>query len=91
MISNVVYIGRKPIVNYCQAIIQTLNKNDTAEVKARGNAISRAVDAVEVTRNRYIDGIKVKSIEINTEELRTTYGDTRNVSNITIILEQQEN
>jgi DNA-binding protein len=90
MLSNVVFIGRKPILNYCMAIIQTLNKNDIAKVKARGYAISRAVDAVEVTRNRYLEGLNIKSIEIGTEELTTTYGDTRNVSNITIILEQKD-
>jgi DNA-binding protein len=89
MLNNIVYVGRKPIVNYCQAIIYTLNENDTAKLLARGYAISRAVDAVEVTKNRYLDGVKVKSIEIGTEELPTTYGDTRNVSNITIILEKQ--
>jgi DNA-binding protein len=90
MSNNCVYIGKKPILNYCQAIIQTLNENDTAKLQARGYAISRAVDAVEITRNRYLDGVNVKSIEIGTEELPSTYGDTRNVSNITIILEKQD-
>jgi DNA-binding protein Alba len=52
--------------------------------------MSRAVDAVEVTRNRYLDGVKVKSIEIGTEELTSTYGEMRNVSNMTIILEKHE-
>jgi DNA-binding protein Alba len=89
MSNNIVYVGRKPIVNYCQAIIYTLNDNNTVKLQARGNNISRAVDAVEVTKNRYLDGVKVKSIEIDTEELPSTYGDTRNVSNITIVLEKQ--
>ena len=90
MSNNVIYVGKKPILNYCQAIIQTLHDNDTATLLARGSAMSRAVDAVEVTRNRYLNGVKVKSIEIGTEELPSTYGDTRNVSNITIILERHE-
>ena len=77
-------------MNYCQAIIQTLNDNDTAKLLARGTAISRAVDAVEVTRNRYLDGIEVKSIEIGTDELRSSDGSMRNVSNMTIILEKQD-
>jgi DNA-binding protein len=66
MSSNIAYIGRKPILNYCQAILQSLHNNGTAKLLARGNAISRAVDAVEITKNRYLNGIKVKSIEIGT-------------------------
>lgn len=89
MSPNTIYIGNKPIANYCQAIIQTLNDNDTAKLLARGTAISRAVDAVEITRNRYLDGVTVQSIEIGTEELRGSDGGMRNVSNMTIILEKR--
>ena len=89
MSNNIIYIGNKPLINYCQAIIQTLYDNDTAKLLARGRAISRAVDAVEVTRNRYLDGVKVQSIEIGTEELSSSDGGMRNVSNMTIILEKQ--
>lgn len=90
MSNNVIYVGKKPLRNYCQAIIQTLYDNDTAKLLARGSAISRAVDAVEVTRNRYLNGVEVKSIEIGTEELESTDGGMRNVSNITIILEKKD-
>lgn len=90
MSNNVIYIGKKPVLNYCQAIIQTLHDNDTAKQLARGTAISRAVDAVEVTRNRYLNGIKLTSIEIGTEQLCSTEGDIRNVSNVTIILEKED-
>lgn len=89
MTNNTLYIGNKPTVNYCQAIIQTLNNNDTAILQARGTAISRAVDSVEITRNQYLDGIEVQSIEIGTEELRGSDGVIRNISNMTIILEKQ--
>jgi DNA-binding protein len=90
MSNNTIYIGNKPLMNYCQAIIQTLNDNDTAKLLARGTAISRAVDAVEITRNRYLNGVTVQSIEINTEELQGTDGGIRNVSNMTIILKKQK-
>ena len=90
MSNNVIYIGRKPLLNYCQAIIQTLHDNDTAKLLARGSAISRAVDAVEVTRNRYLDGIEIKSIKIGTDQLESSDGGLRNVSNMTIILEKQD-
>ena len=49
---NVVYIGSKPILNYCMAVIESLRHRDTVALKARGRAISRAVDVAEVTRNK---------------------------------------
>ena len=67
MSKNIIYIGRKPVLNYCQAIIQSLYENNTVKLLARGNAISRAVDAVEITKNRFLDDVEVKSIEIGTE------------------------
>ena len=90
MSKNIIYIGRKPVLNYCQAIIQSLYENNTVKLLARGNAISRAVDAVEITKNRFLDDVEVKSIEIGTEQLQSSIGDFRNVSNLTIILERND-
>lgn len=89
MSNNVIYVGKKPVLNYCQAIIQTLHDYETAKLLARGTAISRAVDAVEVTKNRYLEGVRVKSIQIGTEELPSSDGGLRNVSHMTIILEKE--
>jgi len=87
---NVVYVGSKPIMNYCMAVIESLRHSDSVALKARGRAISRAVDVAEVTRNRYLNGVKVESIDIMTEELDSHDGDTRNVSAITILLRNEE-
>jgi DNA-binding protein len=84
--SNEIYVGNKPVMNYCQAIIQALYNNDAAKVLARGYAISRAVDAVEVTKNRFFTDLEVKSIDIGTEELTNDEGRSRNVSTITIVM-----
>jgi len=48
--SNIVFIGRKPVLNYVLACM-TLFKSGQEEVlvKARGRSISTAVDVVEVT------------------------------------------
>lgn len=91
MSNTVIYVGKKPVLNYCLAIIQALCDNDTVKLLARGSAICRAVDAVEVTRNRYLDGIKISSIEIGTEQLHSNDGEVRNVSNMTILLEKEDN
>ena len=83
---NVVYIGNKPVMNYVLAVVTQFN-NGASEVaiKARGKAISRAVDAVEVERNRFIEGAKVKDIKIGTERITTDRGET-NVSIIEIVM-----
>ncbi len=89
-VENVVYIGSKPIMNYCLAVITSLHeKGGSVAVKARGRAISTAVDVVEVTRSRFLKDLTVMDIEIGTEELESTDGRMRNVSTITIVLKKQ--
>ncbi len=88
-VENVVYIGSKPIMNYCLAVITSLHeKGGSVAVKARGRAISTAVDVVEVTRSRFLKDLTVMDIEIGTEELESTDGRMRNVSTITIVLKK---
>lgn len=83
---NTVFIGRKPILNYCTAVLEVLRDSDTVVMKARGSAISTAVDVAEVTRSRFLAGLKVESIEIGTEELTNEEGRPRNVSTIKIVM-----
>jgi DNA-binding protein len=83
---NVVFIGNKPVMNYVLAIVTQFNNGaPEISVKARGKAISRAVDAVEVSRNRFLPGINIKEIKIGTEKIATDRGDS-NVSTIEIVL-----
>ncbi len=83
---NVVFIGTKPVMNYVLAVITQFNEG-TGDVilKARGRAISIAVDVAEITRNRFLQGLEVKNIEIGTEEVTGERG-TSNVSTIEISL-----
>jgi DNA-binding protein len=83
---NTVFIGRKPILNYCTAVLEVLRNSDTVVMKARGSAISTAVDVAEVTRSRFLSGLTVDSIEIGTEELTNEEGRPRNVSTIKIVM-----
>lgn len=83
---NTIYIGRKPILNYCTAVLEVLRNSDTVVMKARGSAISTAVDVAEVTRSRFLANLKVDSIEIGTEELTNEDGRPRNVSTIKIVM-----
>jgi DNA-binding protein len=87
--SNSVLIGRKPVMNYVLACI-TLFHGGANEimVKARGRAISRAVDVVEVTRRRFLPDVKIKKIGIGTDQLAPYEegGTPTNVSTIEITL-----
>jgi DNA-binding protein len=71
------------------AVITSLHeKGGSVAVKARGRAISTAVDVVEVTRSRFLKDLTVVDIEIGTEELASTDGRMRNVSTIAIVLKK---
>jgi DNA-binding protein len=83
---NTVFIGRKPVINYCMAVLNVLRDSDTVILKARGSAMSTAVDVAEVTRTRFMESLKVEDIEIGTVELTSEDGRPRNVSTIAITL-----
>ncbi len=84
---NAVFIGRKPVMNYVVACMTYFNAGEKAVVvKARGRAISRAVDTVELLRRAFVKDVDVKSIDIGTEELTRAEGGTRNVSTMEITL-----
>ena len=87
---STVYIGRKPVMAYVMAVMTAFKDNpDEVVIKARGRAISVAVDVAEVTRNSYLDNLTSK-ISIGTEKLATEEGGTRNVSTIEIILRKNK-
>ncbi|MCI5867568.1 MAG: DNA-binding protein Alba [Methanosphaera sp.] len=84
---NIVYIGNKPVMNYVLAVVTQMNSGVTEVIlKARGRAISRAVDVAEIVRNRFISDVDVESIDISTEEIVGNEGTSSNVSAIEIKL-----
>ena len=88
---NVVLIGKKPVMNYVTACITFFNSGEKQVViKARGRAISRAVDTVELLRRAFIKDLEINSIDINTEELFKIEGQKSNVSTIEINVAKAE-
>ena len=86
MSEAIVYVGSKPILAYVTAIMTSFGRNaEEVILKARGRSISSAVDAAEVTRNRFLSNLTYE-ITIGTEEMQGDEGGTRNVSTIEIIL-----
>jgi DNA-binding protein len=77
--SGIVYIGSKPPMDYVLAVMTRLSAGDAKEVvlKARGQAITTAVDVAEITRNRFLKDLKVSRIAIGTEEMPAREGESR--------------
>jgi DNA-binding protein Alba len=86
--TNAVLIGRKPVMNYVLACITSFHGGaKEVSVKARGKAISRAIDVVEVVRRRFLPDVKVSKIGIGTDQLPPHEGNqVSNVSTIEITL-----
>jgi DNA-binding protein len=84
---NTIFIGKKATMNYVLAVVSQFNGGcDDVCIKARGRAISRAVDVSEIVRNRFIRDAAYKDVKIQTEVLPGQDGGDANVSSIEIYL-----
>ena len=81
-----VFIGTKPTMTYVFQVVAQLNSGaGPVVVRARGNAIGKAVDVAEVVRRRFLEGqVAVGPITIDTERLVNREGREANVSAISI-------
>ncbi|MFW5928040.1 MAG: DNA-binding protein Alba [Candidatus Saliniplasma sp.] len=83
---NTVYIGNKETMAYVMAVVNQFNNgSDEVFIKARGRAISKAVDVAEITKNRFLKEANITEIETDTEEIEQEEEDrTVNVSSMSI-------
>jgi len=89
MESNTIYVGSKPVMNYVLAVVTQFNNDaDSVLLRARGKAISRAVDAAEIVRNRFVTDADISDIKISTEEIENYNNEKTNVSIIEILIEK---
>lgn len=90
---EVIFVGNKPPMSYVMAVITAFSSGNTNAIllKARGKAITTAVDVAEISRNRFIKDLTVAAIGIGTEEMPAREGDnrSRNVSTLEIKLEKK--
>jgi DNA-binding protein len=85
---NTIYIGRKGTMEYVTAVVtQFRSGSDEVVIKARGKAISRAVDVAEIVRGRFVRDASVGDVRIGTEQVASENGST-NVSFIEIVLKR---
>ena len=88
---NTIFIGKKPLMSYVLAALRQINNTEgTVVIKARGKAISRAVDVAEILRHQFVLTAMVDSIDISTERLTSDEGRESNVSSIEIFMSRGE-
>ena len=69
MFRDVILVGKKPVMSYAMAAMMQLSRGGDVTIKARGRAISSAVDVAEVVSKRFLSGNATKTVLINTEVL----------------------
>ena len=71
MEDNTVYIGKKASMNYVLAVVTQFNSGASdVTIKARGRAISKAVDVAEIVKNRFIKSASIDDIQVGTENIQ---------------------
>ncbi len=82
-----VYIGKKLAMSYVLAVVTRFNNGDSeVKVKARGRNISVAADVTQIVKNRFIPTLKIKNVDITTEELTSDDGRVSKVSSMQITM-----
>jgi len=91
---NVIFVGIKPFMNYVTGVVMQFQNKGQSEVlvSARGKFVSKAVDIVEVARRTFLkdENIKVKDIQISSEQFENKEGKRIFVSAIEITLVKEE-
>jgi DNA-binding protein len=66
-------------MSYVLAVVTSLSASNAKEVtmKARGRAITTAVDVAEIVRSRFLKDLKISKIAIGTEEMPPKEGQNR--------------
>ncbi|MBM1154475.1 DNA/RNA-binding protein AlbA [archaeon] len=86
-----ILIGRKEPMRYVMAIIQSFAAGYTEiHLRARGMAIKRAVDTVQIIKRSIIPELKIKAINIGSEQITRQDGRTGYVSTIEIVVTKGE-
>jgi len=64
-------VGKKPVLNYVMACVTLFNSgNNEIIVRARGKAITKAVDITEMLRRSFAKDLIIKSIKVGSEDIK---------------------
>ena len=92
--SNIIYIGKKDTMIYVSSAIMELLSSDEIIIKARGNAISTAVNVSMIVLRKTKDKFKITDTKLDEEQVQDTDENgqekTRAVSSIQITIGKKE-
>jgi len=89
-VPNLVRIGKKPIMNYVTACVTLFNSgNEEVMVRARGQAIEKAIDTVQMLRRGVLKDVNIQSINLGSEDVTRLDGTRGNISIIEITLSRE--
>jgi len=78
-------------MNYVTACVTLFNSgNGEVMVRARGQAIEKAIDTVQLLRRGFLKDVLVRSINLGSEDITRFDGSRGNISTIEILLARQE-
>lgn len=84
---KVVFIGQKPVKNYVIAVMMHFNSgSNQVVIKARGRAITRAVDTFELLRRAFLKNVRLDGVNISTEQVTREGNQKANVSAIELTI-----
>ena len=84
---DTVYVGKKDVMAYVLAVVTRLNEGKPdVRIKARGKAISRAVDVTQIVKSRFFPTLQIKSFDASTEEMQNEDGTKSKVSSLLLVV-----
>ncbi len=88
---DVVFIGKKRLMEYVWACITQVKKNQSVTLKARGQLIYRAVEVAELLRNKFEPDLEIdeKAIQIDTYYPKGKKSKWGGISQIEITLQKK--
>lgn len=88
---NIVYIGKKPFMNYVTAVMMQFKEGSADEVliRARGKTITKAIDVGLVVTERFLEGnVNIDDVKLESENIEEDGKETR-VSCIDVLLRKK--
>jgi len=70
---NVIFVGKKPVMNYVGSVVAQAKENKKEIIlKARGKAITTAVDVAQIALRKFTPEYEIGTIKIGTDEREIT-------------------
>jgi DNA-binding protein len=77
-------------MNYVTACVTLFNSgNDEVMVRARGHAIEKAIDIVQMLKRGFLKNVKIRTVGVGSENVKRLDGTVGNISIIEITLARE--